>query len=124
MSNAKAKAPTYADLKEEIATLKQEQRVMLEQLSWMRMVLKMVGVDGPWVSPQVAGIATGRSRDRVMQDIEIAEMWRTQKGRNWNMVYGTHYRNDQGMDATQATWKVHLLEYGEFTKIPPDQLLF
>ncbi|MEP0911673.1 protein kinase [Leptolyngbya sp. GB1-A1] len=47
--------------------------------------------------------------------------WRI-KGRKWNLVYGVHYRNDQGINSEQPTWKVHLGEYYEFTKIPPDQL--
>lgn len=117
-----AKAPTPKDLHEEVAQLKQQLQLVNEQINWMRLVVKMAGVDGPWVSPQVAGIATGRSRFRVMADIETAEEWRTQRGKNWNMVYGVHYRNDQGQDSAVAAWKVHLIEYYEFTKIPPDQL--
>ncbi|MBD2156293.1 hypothetical protein [Leptolyngbya sp. FACHB-16] len=117
-----AKPPTPKELHEQISTLQQQQQLMMEQLSWMRLVLKMAGVDGPWVTPQIAAAATGRSRDRIMRDIETAEEWRTAKGKKWNMVYGVHYRNDQGIDASQATWKVHLLEYYEFTKVPPDQI--
>ncbi len=109
------------ELAQTIETLKLEIQTQREELNWMRLVLKQAGVNGPWVSPQVAAFATGRSRDRVMQDIETAEAWRI-KGRKWNLVYGVHYRNDQGVDATQPSWKVHLSEYYEFTKIPPDQL--
>lgn len=110
------------NLQAEVNELRAEQLSMREQLEWMRLLLKVQGVEGPWVSPAVAGQATGRSRDRVLQDIAIAEEWRNLHGKNWDLVYGKHYRNDQSPDARQATWKVNLLEYAEFTRIPPDQL--
>lgn len=112
---------SITELAQTIETMKLEIQSQREEINWMRLVLKQAGVDGPWVSPQVAAIATGRSRIRVMQDIEAAEAWRI-KGRKWNLVYGVHYRNDQGINSEQPTWKVHLGEYYEFTKIPPDQL--
>lgn len=110
-----------AEMERAIAQLKEQQKLLAEQVEWMRLCLKMVGVEGPWVSPQVAGMATGRSRDRVLADIQMAEEWRCH-GRKWHLTYGKHYRNDQTPTATQPTWKVHLLEYAEFCKVPPDQI--
>lgn len=110
------------NLEAEVKNLKEQQRLMREQLEWLKLLLQVQGVNGPWVSPQVAATAIGRSRDRIILDIQTAEEWRTMLGKSWNLVYGKHYRNDQGMDAKQATWKVNLLEYYEFTLIPPDQL--
>lgn len=116
------KTLTVTELQKKLDALEQNNQIVVQELKWMKLVLKMVGVDGVWVSPEVAATAVGRSRDRVMGDIETAERWRHVKGKNWNLVYGVHYRNDQRQDSKQASWKVNLTEYYEFTKIPPDQL--
>ena len=115
---------TNQAIRRELTQLQQQQKMLEEQVNWMRSVIQSAGFDGPWVSPTLAGLATGRSCDRVMSDIKTAEQWRTERGKPWNLVYGEHYRNDQSSDSYKATWKVNVAKYAEFTKIPPDQLLF
>lgn len=88
----------------------------------MRMIVGTVGIDGPWVSPAIAGTVFGRSRERVMADINLAEQLRNGKKQQVNFIYGVHYRNDQTHDSGQPTWKVNLLKYSEYTRIPPDQI--
>ena len=110
------------ELEQELANLKQQLQLLSEQVDWMKLVVKMAGVDGPWVSPQIVGAAIGRSSERIRQDIQTAEEWRA-RGKKWHLVYGVHYRNDQAVNASQATWKVHLPKYYEFVvAVPPDQL--
>lgn len=92
------------------------------QLRWMALIIRAAGVNGPWVLPRLAGAVTGRSYDRVMADIDTAEHWRCVKRRQWNMIYGIHYRDDRSPTAKQPTWKINLPEYIEFIKIPPEQL--
>lgn len=113
---------TLAELEKQLAELKQQHQLVNEQLEWLRMVVRMVGIDGPWVTPQVAGKLLGRSRERVMADINLAETLRTNNRQQTDFIYGTHYRNDQTHDSGQPTWKVHLLKYAEYTTIPPDQI--
>lgn len=114
-------ANSISDLEKQLNELRREHLAVQEQVRWMVLLLRQIGADGGWVSPQMAGIATGRSADRVKDDIYAAEKLRFQ-GKKSDLVYGEHYRNDQTPNSSQPTWKVHLLSYLEYTKIPPDQI--
>jgi len=73
-----------------------------------------------WLWPAKAAALLGVSRDRIMNEIETAELMRILKKRG-DVIYGTHYRNIQNPNSENATWQVHVLKFEEVLAIPPDQ---
>lgn len=116
-------ARTIADLEQRLSDLETHLRLVESQQEWMLMIIRAYGIEGPWVSPAQAGVVFGLGRDRIMDDVEVAERLRLQ-GKPSDMQYGIHYRNDQGADAVKGSWKINILEYRSILKIPPDQRRF
>lgn len=111
---------TLADLLRMVQGLERQIALITQENEWHRAALRVYGIEGVWVSPEQAGKLLGSSRDRVKTDIDLAEDMRLQ-GKTGDMVYGTHYRNDQSPTASQPTWKINIVEYAKLLKIPPDQ---
>lgn len=77
-----------------------------QQIQWMRRILEVHGVSGPWLSPQKAADLLGVSRSLIVERIKSAE-----SGRANGLTYGEHYRNIAAQDASEPTWQVHLLNF-------------
>ncbi|MBE9178748.1 hypothetical protein IQ268_09265 [Oculatella sp. LEGE 06141] len=115
-----AKSLTIADLQQEMAQLKAEMLSMREQLSWMSRIFSAYGIRGPWLTPPKAAPLLGLSHDRIIDEIDRAETLRM-LGKQGDLVYGTHYRDDRSTESSSASWKVHVANFDEFLKTPPDQ---
>lgn len=89
-------------------------------LQYLNRSLRAYGLPiGLWLSPSKAAIVLGISGDRIKREIQRAEQQRA-TGKKGDLVYGKHYRNDQDPEAIDPTWKVNIIEFSEFLKIPPD----
>lgn len=90
---------------------------------WVRQVLEVQGIKGPWLSPTKAALLIGVSRDRIMDEIKATEVLRT-RGKKGDLIYGVHYRNIANIhdpDVETSTWQVHLVKLIEIMAIPPEQ---
>lgn len=106
-------APTTTELLKRIEALETE-------LQWMRQMLELCGIRGPWFSPQKTSALLGISRSRVMLEIEMAEKRRA-LNKPSDAVYGVHYRNIQHpTESIHATWQVNIFEFDKLLSIPPD----
>jgi hypothetical protein len=106
----------------ELNSVKAELTFLRAQQEFVANALRvMFGVSGIWMSPQKASAFIGWSRDRIVDEIKLAERCRA-LGHTWHVQYGVHYRNDQTAQATEATWKVNVQEFFGLTQIPPDQI--
>jgi hypothetical protein len=109
-------------LEAELNSVKAELTFLRAQQDFVTNALRvMFGVSGVWMSPQKASAFLGWSRDRIVDEIRLAERCRA-LGHNWHVQYGVHYRNDQSAEASEATWKVNVQEFYKLTQIPPDQI--
>lgn len=111
---------TLAKLAERLNQLEQKYSLLEAERDFLRSILRTFGIEGHWLSPAKAAILIGSSRDRIMSDIETAELLRMQ-GKKSDLEYGVHYRNDRATTSDQPTWKVNILEYPKVFKIPPEQ---
>lgn len=110
---AERRQPTIAQLHKQLQQLR-------ELVSWQGRILEAHGVPGPWLSPAKAAPLLGVSRDRVMDEIRLAEQLRL-NGKKSDLSYGVHYRNIGMADSQSPTWQVHLGKFGELLAIPPEQ---
>lgn len=107
---------TLVKLAAKISQLETEQQ-------WMRQVLEVQGIKGPWLSPAKAALLIGVSRDRVMDEIHASESLRA-KGKKGDITYGIHYRdiiNIHDREVESSTWQVHIVRFAEIMAIPPNQ---
>jgi len=111
---------TLAKLAKKLNDLEAKCNLLEAERDFLRSILRAFGIEGHWLSPAKAAILLGSSRDRIMSDIETAELLRMQK-RKSDLEYGVHYRNDRATTSEQPTWKVNILEYPKVFKIPPEQ---
>jgi hypothetical protein len=110
-----------ADLHKELQHLQTRSNVLEAELEWFKKIFKsLVGVSGPWLSPAKAGALLGVSRDRIMDEINLAEQMRA-SAKRWDVVYGTHYRTIQGLDSEAPTWQINVQAFEQILNCPPDQ---
>lgn len=110
-----------ADLHKELQQVKTHNQTIEARLAWFEKIFKsLVGVSGPWLSPAKAGALLGVSRDRIMDEINLAEQMRASKKR-WDVAYGTHYRTIQGLDSEAPTWQINVQAFEQILNCPPDQ---
>ena len=105
----------------DLTVLRQELETVLAEQKWMREILALQGVVGPWLTPNETARVTGRGRDAIMRDINTAEEKRALE-QKWPLKYAVGYRNDGDPSKGNNTWKINLPEYQKFIAIPPDQL--
>lgn len=105
-------------------TLEQRLKTLEAEHAWIRQMLEAFGLEGPWLSPAKAATALGLSRDRIMDEIELAEQYRI-KNKRGDVVYGRHYRNIQNpLTSVKAAWQVNVVEFQKVLEIPPDERRF
>jgi|SRR5579885_2574366 len=110
-----------ADLHKELQESQTRLNVLEAELEWFKRMFKsLVGVSGPWLSPAKAGALLGVSRDRIMDEINLAEQMRASNKR-WDVVYGTHYRTIQGLESEAPTWQINVQAFEQILNCPPDQ---
>lgn len=90
------------------------------KVDWMEQILKANGVEGPWLTPPRAAPILGVSRDKILAEIKNAEYRRANRKPS-DLTYGTHYRNVADPGAEVPAWQVHITEFAEFLKIPPEE---
>jgi hypothetical protein len=112
---------TLAELDKKLQQSQARIDLLDARLDWFEKIFKsLVGVSGPWLSPAKAGTLLGISRDRIMDEINLAEQMRASSKR-WDVVYGTHYRTIQGLDSEAPTWQINVQAFEQILNCPPDQ---
>jgi hypothetical protein len=110
-----------SDFGRDFQQLQDRLNLMEARLLWFETIFKsLIGVSGPWLSPAKAGVLLGVSRDRIMDEINLAEQRRA-SAKQWDVVYGTHYRTIQGLDSEAPTWQVNVQAFETILNCPPDQ---
>lgn len=109
-----------AQLQKQLELVMQQQAQTIERLNWIERVFETYGIKGLWLSPAKAAPLLGISRDRIMTEIERAETMRA-TGKRGDLIYATHYRNIQDIEAEQPTWQVHVANFDQVLAIPPDR---
>lgn len=110
-----------ADLHKELQQSQTRLNVLEAELDWFKRMFKsLVGVSGPWLSPAKAGVLLNVSRDRIMDEVELAEQMRA-SGKRWDVLYGTHYRSIQSLESESPTWQINVQAFEAIVNCPPDQ---
>lgn len=92
-------------------------------VEWIRQLLEVQGVSGPWLTPNEAAPILGVSGDRIKDEIEAAEYARINSKKS-DLIYGEHYFNAQNPHDTRIqrpSWKIHFQKFGTVIKRPTEQ---
>lgn len=110
--------------KSKTAQLEQELTEVKAEVSWMRSLFQALGINGPWVTLQVASAALNLSVDILRKECDRAENKRACKER-CDLQYGVHYRIDNDPHdpnpPQRRNFKVHLQNFQQVILKPADQ---
>jgi hypothetical protein len=100
--------------KSKTAQIEQKLEALQAQMSQVQLLLNAVGINGPWVTLQVASAALALPVSRLRDECDRAEDKRAKKEK-CDLIYGTHYRIDNDPHDPEPpqrrTFKVHLQNF-------------
>ena len=100
-------------------TPKEAPQKILELLDRVAHLELVTGVSGRWMSPGEAATILPLNRERIIEEIKVAEQKRAAR-KDHDLKYGIHYfnTNDAG---EKSCWKIHSIEFWNVVRKPSEE---